>query len=683
MTISIRRILLTAGSCLALGAITVGTAVAAPAPAPTASSGSKPVTYLGHRFTVPADWPVVDLAADPTTCVGFNRHVVYLGTPGDGASCPPGAVGRTEALLVEPAAAGTAAGFTADPVDHQLTATAPGLRVTATYDLDERLVRGIIASAGLPTTASTAARSPKSVAGQAPAATPGVAAAPQAAAAPVALPPEVTNFTGRGFDACAAPSSDLMQAWKTSSPYGAIGIYIGGSAMYCQQPNLTPEWMQKQTADGWRFLPIFVGRQASRITGPADGVTEADNAIAKAAALGLSPGSVLYYDMEAYSTPQYTTTVLGFLSAWTNRLHERGYKSGVYSSGASGINDIVKNLGSGYAIPDVLFCANWNGKETTSDPYIPDNVWVNHERVRQYRGDVQETYAGYTLKIDQDFLDVAVSPPPGPGARVRVDFNGDGNEDIAGKLSDGSLLLWTGNGNGTLNTNSGYAMWPGTGFGQVSEMVAADFNGDGRTDVAGKLSDGSLLLWTGNGNGTLNTQSGYAMWPGTGFKDVHDLLAGDFNGDGRIDLVGKAADGTLMLWTGNGNGTLNTSSGYAMWPDTGFKNVHDLVAGDFNGDGWTDVAGKLSDGTLLLWTGNGSGRLNTYSGYAMWPDKGFGQVHELVAGDFNNDGRTDIAGKLSDGTLLLWTGNGNGTLNTQSGYAMWPDNGFWQVSELL
>ncbi|MER5353254.1 glycoside hydrolase domain-containing protein [Kitasatospora sp. NPDC002551] len=669
--------LLAVGGCLALGATTVGTAVAAPAPTPAASSDTKPVTYLGHRFTVPADWPVVDLAADPTTCVGFNRHVVYLGTPGDGSRCPAGGVGRTEALLVEPAAADTAPGLTADPIDHQLTATAAGIRVTAAYDLDERLVRGILASAGLPTGGSAPAKSPKSAA-QAPSAAQGVTAAP------VALPADITNFIGRGFDACAAPSSDLMRAWKTNSPYGAVGIYIGGSAMYCPQPNLTPDWMQRQAADGWRFMPIYVGRQASRITSPAaDGVTEADNAIAKAAALGLVPGSVLYYDMEAYSTPQYTTTVLTFLSAWTNRLHERGYRSGVYSSGASGINDIVKNLGGGYAIPDVLFCANWNGQATTSDPYIPSGVWVNHERVRQYRADVDETYGGFPLRIDHDILDVAVTPPSGPAAPVRVDFNGDGREDIAGKLSDGALLLWTGNGNGTLNTNSGYGMWPDNGFGQVSDMVAGDFNGDGRTDVAGKLSDGTLLWWAGNGNGTLNTNSGFAMWPDKSFKDVHDLLAGDFNNDGRTDLVGKAADGTLLLWTGNGNGTLNTYSGYRMWPDNGFGQVHDLVAADFNGDGRTDVAGKLSDGTLLWWAGTGNGQLSTSSGFAMWPDNGFRAVGDLVSGDFNNDGRADVAGKLSDGALLLWTGNGNGTLSTSSGYAMWPDNGFAQVSSLL
>src|SRR5262245_33734689 len=140
MTINIRRVLFAAGSCLTLFAGTVGAAAAAP----PASPAAKTVTYLGHRFTVPADWPVIDLAADPSACVRFDRHALYLGAPSDGASCPAGGNGRSEAVLVEPAAAGSSPGGTADAMDRVITVTAEGLRVTGAYDLDERLVRRII-----------------------------------------------------------------------------------------------------------------------------------------------------------------------------------------------------------------------------------------------------------------------------------------------------------------------------------------------------------------------------------------------------------------------------------------------------------------------------------------------------------------------------------------------------------
>lgn len=75
------------------------------APAPTTASapnGLRTVTYQGVQFDVPADWPVYDLATDPTTCVRFDVHAVYLGQPGADMKCPAGVIGRANAVLVEP-----------------------------------------------------------------------------------------------------------------------------------------------------------------------------------------------------------------------------------------------------------------------------------------------------------------------------------------------------------------------------------------------------------------------------------------------------------------------------------------------------------------------------------------------------------------------------------------------------
>lgn len=70
--------------------------------------GLQTVEYRGVAFDVPADWPVYDLAADPTTCVRFDVHAVYLGTPGADMRCPTGLVGRTDAILVQPSDAESA-----------------------------------------------------------------------------------------------------------------------------------------------------------------------------------------------------------------------------------------------------------------------------------------------------------------------------------------------------------------------------------------------------------------------------------------------------------------------------------------------------------------------------------------------------------------------------------------------
>ena len=92
-------------------------------------------------------------------------------------------------------------------------------------------------------------------------AAPFFAAIPASAAAPAAP----GNFTGYGFDACVAPSQTVMDAWNQRSPYSAIGIYISGNSRHCgddDQPNLSKVWVAKNANNGWRFIPIHVGRQS-------------------------------------------------------------------------------------------------------------------------------------------------------------------------------------------------------------------------------------------------------------------------------------------------------------------------------------------------------------------------------------------------------------------------------------
>jgi hypothetical protein len=67
------------------------------------AAGLRTVVYQGVEFQVPGDWPVYDLAADPTTCVRFDVHAVYLGEPSAEMQCPAGIIGHADAVLVGPA----------------------------------------------------------------------------------------------------------------------------------------------------------------------------------------------------------------------------------------------------------------------------------------------------------------------------------------------------------------------------------------------------------------------------------------------------------------------------------------------------------------------------------------------------------------------------------------------------
>lgn len=320
-----------------------------------ASAGAKTVPFEGERVAVPAGWPVIRLAERPRACVRLDRRAVYLGTPGAQQRCPAGAMGRRRAILVDPDARQRAAGARA-----QASRTAPA-RISA-----------------------------------------------------------ASEYTGLGFDACTAPSRRSMSAWA-DSPYRAIGVYIGGANRGCSQPNLTASWVAEQTAAGWHLIPTYVGLQAptssctscatlSPAAAASQGTEAADDAVEQAGLAGIGEGSPIYYDMESYTrTASASSATLTFLGAWTTRLHALGYDSGVYSSSASGIADLVSRLGSSYPQPDDLWIANWNGRTSTSDPYVPASAWADHQRIHQYRGGHDETYGGVTINIDNNYVEGATA----------------------------------------------------------------------------------------------------------------------------------------------------------------------------------------------------------------------------------------------------------------------------------
>ncbi|HEX5402721.1 MAG TPA: DUF1906 domain-containing protein [Pseudonocardiaceae bacterium] len=396
MKLGISRVRKYRTALLAAGVATVvlagaGTAIAVASSTPDVQH----VSYLGFNFTVPASWPVVDLTSDPTACVRYDRHAVYLGKPGTNENCPAKLIGRTEAMLVQPAT-GSGASSTDDTVSNQITVTTPTVSITATYNDDRAAVTDVLASAGLP------APTPQSTA------TPTIR--PHALLAVPTLPVTATDTAGLGFDACVAPDEAAMAANKAG--FTNIGIYIGGQDEACDQPNLTAQWTADESAAGWHFTPIWVGPQASfnQITdGQAQGRSDADQAISKAQEVGFGVGSLLYDDMEAYTAAQ-RGPAMAFEAAWTAELHRRGYHSGIYSSANSGITDLAHNYG-GLSTPDVVWIARFNGVASTDEAVLPAGDFAVHQRGHQYGGS-SLVFDGKPTSIDQDFMDVAVADTP-------------------------------------------------------------------------------------------------------------------------------------------------------------------------------------------------------------------------------------------------------------------------------
>ncbi|MGB7588386.1 MAG: DUF1906 domain-containing protein, partial [Solirubrobacterales bacterium] len=360
-------------------------------PAP-AQARLRTLHFQGQGIRVPATWPVYRLAAHPRMCVRLDRQAVYLGTPSASQRCPAHAVGRRRAILVDPAA---------------VVQTEPG-------------------PAAAPKAGKAgAARKRPWGAGRAGAARKrpwGAARAPFRLGTPSlsssAHVSTASAFTGLGFDACAAPSARTMLAWG-GSPYRGIGVYIGGANRACAQPSLTSGWVGEQVGAGWHLIPTYVGLQAptsscgsceklSASAAASQGSAAANDAVNQARAVAIGPGNPIYFDMEAYTrTAAASEATLTFLSFWTARLHALGYVSGVYSSSSSGIADLASRIGTGYLEPDDIWIANWNERESTSDPVVPASAWSQHQRLHQYRGGHNETYGGVTINIDNDYVEGA------------------------------------------------------------------------------------------------------------------------------------------------------------------------------------------------------------------------------------------------------------------------------------
>ena len=173
----------------------------------------------------------------------------------------------------------------------------------------------------------------------------------------------------------------------------------------------------------------------------------------------------------------------------------------------------------------------------------------------------------------------------GPQAIAVGDFNGDGNADLAVvDFSADAVTVLLGNGDGTFTE---VPSSPTTGN-QPAAIAVADFNGDGILDLAvsnlngGNPDPGSVTVLLGNGDGTFTPT---AASPVTG-SVPNSIAVGDFNGDGKADLVtGNAGSNTASVLLGNGDGTFAAP----LSPAAGTNPLF-VAVGDFNGDGLPDLA---------------------------------------------------------------------------------------------
>ncbi|UNO41740.1 FG-GAP-like repeat-containing protein [Streptomyces sp. MST-110588] len=246
---------------------------------------------------------------------------------------------------------------------------------------------------------------------------------------------------------------------------------------------------------------------------------------------------------------------------------------------------------------------------------------------------------------------------------VSGDFNGDGKSDVIGVQQDkGELWFYAGDGEGSIGGGRTRKLI-GTNWNSMQDLTAGDFNGDGKTDVVGVETDsGKLWLYPGDGKGGIGGES-TRKEIGSNWTTMRELTAGDFNGDGKVDLLAvQNKDGSLWLYAGDGKGSI-AGGGARKQMGTNWNTMQDLTAGDFNGDGKVDLIGvEESSEMLWLYTGDGKGGIGGESTRKKIGTN-WTSMRELTAEDYNGDGKVDVlAVENENKKLWFYAGDGTGSI---------------------
>ncbi|MEU3371630.1 trypsin-like serine protease [Streptomyces sp. NPDC006660] len=247
-----------------------------------------------------------------------------------------------------------------------------------------------------------------------------------------------------------------------------------------------------------------------------------------------------------------------------------------------------------------------------------------------------------------------------------ADFNKDGRPDIAAILKDGNLHAFYTAADGTLVY--GRELWRHDGtWDRKTRIFGGDFNGDGNADIAAMKGDGTFDLYPGTDGGQLGEPKRW--WYDTSWASYPNIATYRAKGWDRDGLIATSTEGRLYAYPTGTDGILDGSR-TEVWHDaTWTKRL--ITTGDFNGDKLNDIAAISTAGELDSYAGKTDGKFDY--GTNMWTDQTWGTYSTLMGGDFNGDGKGDIAAINGSGSLYLYAGTGNAKLAEP--IAMWPTIG--------
>lgn len=247
---------------------------------------------------------------------------------------------------------------------------------------------------------------------------------------------------------------------------------------------------------------------------------------------------------------------------------------------------------------------------------------------------------------------IAIADSVAPTGLTLADLDHDGRDEIIfGHRAGLTLLHWDPSHPRRPVSSRFYAT---TATDAALDVTALDVNRDGAVDVVGLSPDQGLTIFLGDGRGAVTGQ----VAVGANATGYNDMKAGDFNGDGYKDIALVAGQGYLPAYVFYNDGSDDFSSPVAVDPSPGTDaNSGVLASGDFNGDGRTDLVAIRDSYALALMLQNASGALDapTTLPYSHPP-------FAMVGEDLDLDGRDDLVAS-EGGSLNLYFQSAQGVLN--------------------
>ncbi|MGB6827183.1 MAG: FG-GAP-like repeat-containing protein [Terracidiphilus sp.] len=507
-----------------------------------------------------------------------------------------------------------------------------------------------------------------------------LASAPHAGATPA--PTATTLAITSGGSAVTTVTSGTVVTLTATVLAGTTPVTVGqvkfcdASATYCEDIHIvgTAQLTSAGSAT-YKFRPGVGSHSYSAVfVGTPNGATVYAASTSSAAALSVtghwpsitslaaSPSpSGNTYTLTATVSGNASTAPTGTVSFLNSSNGNSVLGTATLGAGTPGLSFFNTSNPDAGSAPDSVAVGDFNGDG------IPDLAVANYE---------SSTISVFLGNGDGTFTATSTSPTLAsypPKAIAAADLNGDGKMDLVVTTPGtvGTATIFLGNGDGTF---APVAVSPAVGS-EPSSIAVGDFNGDGIPDLAvvsqcgydaNCVGPGSVTILLGDGTGNFTPAAASPIALG---GVAWAIAAGDFNGDGNLDLAVTTygsldsanttygAAGAVTILLGNGNGAFTASSipeGNYPWA---------IAAGDFNGDGITDLAvtNATSDSVSVL-LGNGDGTFTT----AASPQTGAGPF-SITVGDFNGDGIPDLAVvntsdySAGEGEAMILLGNGDGT----------------------